>query len=107
MKNLGSMLKQAQQMQEKMAQMQESLETVEVEGSAGGGMVRVRMTAKGNLRGVTIDPSLLQPGEAETVEDLIVAAHNEARERAKERMSEEMSKITGGLPLPEGFKLPF
>lgn len=107
MKNLGQMLKQAQAMQEKMAQMQAELETVEVEGHSGGGMVAIRMNAKGELRAVAIDPSLMVPGEAEILEDLILAAHNEAREKAQARMQEEMAKLTGGLALPEGFKLPF
>lgn len=107
MKNLGQMLKQAQAMQEKMAQMQAELETVEVEGASGGGMVTIRMSAKGELRAIRIDPALLVPSEGEILEDLILAAHHEASEKARARMQEEMAKLTGGLPLPEGFKLPF
>jgi len=107
MKNLGQMLQQAQEMQKKMAEMQEQLESIEVEAAAGGGLVAVTLTAKGALKGVRIDPSLITDGDAETIEDLIVAAHNEAREKAQARCQEEMQKITGGLDLPEGFQMPF
>jgi len=107
MKNLGQMLQQAQEMQQKMAEMQEQLENVEVEAAAGGGLVSVTLTAKGVLKRVRIDPSLLAEGDAETVEDLIIAAHGEAREKAQARCQEEMQKLTGGLNLPEGFQMPF
>ncbi len=107
MKNLGQMLKQAQQMQEKMAEMQRALDLIEVEGHSGGGLVTVRMSAKGDLVGVSIDPTLMKPDEVEILEDLIKAAHHEARGKAQERSQEEMKKITGGLNLPEGMQLPF
>lgn len=107
MKNLGQMLKQAQQMQEKMGEMQSALEQAEVDGEAGGGMVRVTLNGKGDMKAVKIDPAIFSAEEAEMIEDLIVAAHNDARARAQERMQEEMAKMTGGLQLPEGFKLPF
>jgi len=107
MKNLGQMLQQAQEMQQKMADMQEQLNTIEVQGSAGGGMVSVTLTAKGEMKGVKMDPSLLNADDAETLEDLIAAAHNDAREKAQARCQEEMNKITGGLDLPEGFQMPF
>lgn len=107
MKNLGQMLKQAQQMQQKMAEMQAALEASEVEGRSGGGLVVVRMTAKGDLRSIGIDPSLLSPGEGEVLEDLIVAAHADARAKAETLMREELAKATGGLKLPDGFQMPF
>ena len=107
MKNLGQMLKQAQQMQEKMGEMQSALEQAEVDGEAGGGMVRVTLNGRGDMKAVKIDPAIFSAEEAEMLEDLIVAAHNDARARAQERMQEEMAKMTGGLQLPEGFKLPF
>ena len=107
MKNLGQMLKQAQQMQEKMGEMQSALEQAEVDGEAGGGMVRVTLNGKGDMKAVKIDPAIFSAEEAEMIEDLIVAAHNDARARAQERMQEEMARMTGGLQLPEGFKLPF
>lgn len=107
MKNLGQMLKQAQEMQGRMAEMQEELERIEIEGRAGGGMVTVTMTAKGKLTGLSIDPSLMTADERETLEDLILAAHADARDKAQARMSEEMKKLTGGMPLPDGFQFPF
>ena len=107
MKNLGQMLKQAQQMQEKMGEMQSALEQAEVDGEAGGGMVRVTLNGRGDMKAVKIDPAIFSAEEAEMIEDPIVAAHNDARARAQERMQEEMAKMTGGLQLPEGFKLPF
>lgn len=107
MKNLGQMLKQAQEMQERMAAMQAELEQHEVQGSAGGGMVHVTLNGKGDLRGIRIDPSLLAPSEAEVLEDLIKAAHADAKAKAARESQEQMQKLTAGLPLPPGFKLPF
>lgn len=107
MKNLGNMLKQAQQMQQRMQEMQAELEQREVQGSAGGGMVVVTLNGKSELRGVKIDPSLLVPDEVEVLEDLIKAAHADAKTRADREMAEEMQKLTAGLPLPPGMKLPF
>ncbi len=107
MKNLGNMLKQAQQMQQRMQEMQAELESREVQGSAGGGMVVVTLNGKSELRGVKIDPSLLVPAEVEVLEDLIKAAHADAKGRADREMAEEMQKLTAGLPLPPGMKLPF
>ncbi|MEX2199981.1 MAG: YbaB/EbfC family nucleoid-associated protein [Dongiaceae bacterium] len=107
MKNLGQMMKQAQQMQQRMAELQEELEKIEITGSAGGGMVQVTMTGKGMLRSVRIDPKLVVPSEAEMLEDLIVAAGNDAKTKVEAHMQEEMQKVTGGLQLPPGFKLPF
>lgn len=107
MKNLGNLMKQAQQMQAKMADMQAKLGEVEVEGSAGGGMVKVTVTGKGEARRLKIDPSLIVPDDAEMLEDLIVAAFNDARGKSEAMMQSEMSKLTAGLPLPPGMKLPF
>ena len=107
MKNLGNLLKQAQEMQGRMAEMQEKLQSREVEGSAGAGMVRVTLSGKGELRRVKIDPTLFKPEEAEVVEDLLLAAHADAKAKVEAMLAEEMGKLTGGLPLPPGFKLPF
>jgi len=101
------MMKQVQAMQAKFAEMQAEMERLEVQGSAGGGMVSVTATAKGAVRAVRIDPTLMREGEAEILEDLIVTALNDAREKAESLMAEKMKAITGGLPLPPGFKLPF
>jgi DNA-binding YbaB/EbfC family protein len=94
------MMKQAAQLQSKMKEMQEQLDQVEVEGSAGGNMVTVRMTAKMELKGVSIDPSLMKPEEREVLEDLLVAAQNDARRKAEEAMQERMKTITGGFNIP-------
>ena len=107
MTNLGKMMKSAQDMQAKMAAMQKDFETIEVEGQAGGGMVTVMMNGKGEMRSVKIDPSLFNGEDAEVVEDLIVAACNDAKAKAEAYSQEEMSKITGGLNLPPGMKMPF
>jgi nucleoid-associated protein EbfC len=105
MRDLMGIMKQAQAMQQKMEAVQAELDAIEVEGTAGGGMVTIRMTAKGALKGVTIDPSVLNPDEKEIVEDLIVAAANDARQKAERTMQERMAEITKGLPLPPGLKL--
>ncbi len=107
MKNLGQMMKQAQEMQAKMAEMQEKLANLEVGGSAGGGMVKVTLNGKGEMRGVKIDPALVNPEEVEVLEDLILAATNDARAKVEARAAEEMQKLTGGIQLPPGMKLPF
>ena len=101
------MMKQAAQLQTKMQELQAELDRIEVEGTAGGGMVGVRLTAKGDLKGVTIDDSLLQPSEKEVLEDLLVAAHADARRKAESVMQDKMKALTGGLPIPPGMKLPF
>jgi DNA-binding YbaB/EbfC family protein len=105
MRDMMGLMKQAQDMQQKMAAMQAELDTIEVEGAAGGGMVSVTMTAKGALKAVKIDPSLMVPDEREIVEDLIVAACADARTRAERVMQERMAEITKGLPIPPGMKL--
>lgn len=107
MKNLGQMMKQAQEMQAKMQEMQERLASAEVTGSAGGGMVTVTLTGKNELKKVTIDPSLFNSDDAEVVEDLIIAAHADGRAKVETMMADEMSKVTGGLNLPPGMSLPF
>ncbi|MAW52458.1 MAG: YbaB/EbfC family nucleoid-associated protein [Geminicoccus sp.] len=107
MKNLGSMMKQAQAMQAKMAEAQAKLEQMTVEGASGGGMVKVILSGKGEMKGVTIDPALIDPDDAEVLEDLIVAAHNDAKAKSEEMMAEEMKAVTGGLQLPPGMKMPF
>ncbi len=105
--NLGKMMKQAQELQSKMAEMQERLAEAEVEGSAGAGMVTAVMSGKHELRRIKIDPSLVDPSDVEVLEDLIVAAVNDARTRVEEHVKEEMGKLTGGLNLPPGMNLPF
>ncbi len=107
MKNLSQMLKQAQEMQSKMAEMQTALEQIEVIGQSGAGLVSVTVSGKGEVRKVKIDPKLADPNEIEVLEDLIVAAAKDAKTKADAQMQEQMSKLTGGLSLPPGFKLPF
>jgi len=106
MKNLGQMLKQAQQMQSRMAELQEQLAHTEVTGSSGGGMVQVTVTGKGEARKVTIDPSLAGPDDVEVLEDLIVAAFNDAKGKVDAMVAEKMSELAGGLPLPPGMLPP-
>jgi DNA-binding YbaB/EbfC family protein len=107
MKNLGQLMKQAQEMQDKMAEMQESLGQIEIEGVAGAGLVKLTLNGKGEMRRLRIDPTLANPDEAEILEDLIVAAHNDAKGRLEARVQDETQKLMGGLPLPPGMKLPF
>ena len=107
MKNLGNLMKQAQEMQTRMAEMQERLAAAEVEGVAGGGMVRITLNGKGDMRALRIDPVLVDPEEIGVLEDLLIAAHNDARGKVEEHAAGEMSKLTGGLDLPPGMKLPF
>jgi DNA-binding YbaB/EbfC family protein len=105
--NLGQMMKQVQEMQAKMAEMQERLAGTEIGGTSGGGMVTATMNGKGELKKIKIDPQLANPSEIELLEDLIVAACNDGRKRAEAQMSSETEKMMGGLPLPPGTKLPF
>jgi len=111
MKNLGNMLKQAQQMQTRMQEMQAKLEAMTIDGAAGGGMVKVTLSGKSELKRVSIDPSLMAADEREVLEDLLVAAHADARQKVEAAMAEEMQKATAGLNLPGGLpgglKLPF
>ncbi|MFL6932735.1 MAG: YbaB/EbfC family nucleoid-associated protein [Xanthobacteraceae bacterium] len=105
MPDFGNLMKQAAQLQAKMQAMQAELDQIEVEGTAGGGLVTVKLSAKGEMKGVSIDPSLLKPEEKDIVEDLLVAAHGDARRKAEAVMQEKMKSLTGGLPLPPGLKL--
>ncbi len=107
MKNLAGLMKQASQMQSKMADMQAKLEAMEIEGASGAGMVTVTLSGKGDLKRVKLDPKLLDPAEAEMVQDLLVAAHADAKRKLEAQTAEEMEKVTGGMSLPGGLKLPF
>ena len=107
MKNLGQLMKQAQAMQEKMAEIQAQLETIEMTGLAGGGVISVTLNGKGDVKAVKIDKSLVDPEEVEVLEDLIVAAFADAKRKVAAHAEQEMQKLTGGLQLPGGFKLPF
>jgi len=107
MKNLGQMMKQAQELQERLQQVQEELTQMEVTGSSAGGMCQITMTAKGDAKRLKLDPSLVTPDDVEVMEDLIVAAINDAKAKAEEKTREKMQEITGGLPLPPGMQLPF
>ncbi len=107
MKDLNEILGMANRVQEELQRAQDNLDKIEVEGAAGGGLVKVRASAKGRIVGVSIDDSLLAPSEKQMLEDLVAAAFNDAREKADAASNEEMGKMTSGLPLPPGFKLPF
>lgn len=107
MRDLMGMMKKAQELQAKMGEMQEEMQKTEVTGSAGGDMVSVTLSGKGDMRGVKIDPSLLADGDAEILEDLIMAAHADAKARVEEEMKKKMEDVTAGMPLPPGMKLPF
>lgn len=105
MRDMMGLMKQAQDMQKKMADMQAQLEMLEFEGSAGGGLVKVVMTAKNVLKSVKIDPSLMVQGEEEILEDLVISASNDARNKAERSVQERMAEVTRGLPIPPGMKL--
>ena len=105
MKDLMGMMKQVGQMQARMQKMQEDLALLEVEGQSGGGLVKVLLNGKGDMRRVTIDPSLVQPGEGEILEDLVLAAFQDAKNKVDASMQEKMAEVTGGLPIPPGLKL--
>lgn len=107
MKDLMGLMKQAQEMQQKMSEAQGRLDETEVTGESGAGMVRVTLTAKGDMRSVSIDKSMMDPQEPEILEDLIVAAHNDARRKAEDAQREVMKEAAGGLQLPPGVNLPF
>ena len=105
--SMQELLKQAQMMQAKLADAQAKVESLEAEGVSGAGLVRVTLAGKGALKRVKIDPSLLVPGDVEILEDLIAAAHAAAKAKLDQTMGSEMQKMTSGLNLPPGFKLPF
>ena len=107
MPDFDEIMKMAQNAQNELQKAQDNLDKIEVEGAAGGGMVRIRATAKGRILAVDLDESLLQPSEKTMVEDLIAAAINDARAKADAAAAQEMQKMQGTLPLPPGFKLPF
>ena len=106
MADFTDLITQAKKMQEKMQKTQEALKKIEVEGISGGNAIRVIMTGDGELKKISLDENLLKESK-EIVEDLIVAAHNDAKSKLKKKTSEEISKVTGGVSLPPGFKLPF
>ena len=105
--DLMGMMKQAKELQARMEAMQQEVAAMEVDGSSGGGLVKVTMNGKGEMRKISIDPSLMKPEEAEIVEDLVVTACNDARAKAEAALAEKMRAMTGGLQLPPGMKLPF
>jgi DNA-binding YbaB/EbfC family protein len=107
MKNIGQMMKQAQQLQEKMLDMQNKLAEMEVTGESGGGLVRVTLNGKSEARKVKIDPSLVSADEIEVLEDLLLAAFNDARAKVEAESQAKLAELTGGLQLPPGLKLPF
>lgn len=102
MKNFANMLKQAQELQGRVAEMQKELETLEIVGESGGGLVRVTLTGKGALAAIRIDPGLAKPDDVEILEDLIVAAHTDAKSKLEVQLQEKMQQVTGGMPLPPG-----
>ena len=107
MVNIGNMMKQAQQLQKKMAEAQEKVETLEAEGISGGGIVKITINGKNNVTSVNIDETAIDKNEKEILEDLIVAAFNDARDKIQRKIADEMSSLTGGIKLPPGMKLPF
>lgn len=107
MKNLAGLMKQASEMQSKMQEMQTRLESLELTGEAGAGLVRITMNGKSELRAIKLDPKIVDPADTEMLQDLIVAAHRDAKAKIEAAAAEEMQKVTGGLQLPPGMKLPF
>ena len=107
MNNFNDMMKKAQEMQKKMQEIQDSLSNLEVEGTSGGGIVKIIMNCKNEVKKIDIDPSIIKNDEKEVMEDLIIAALNDAKSKAEEKSQEEMKKLTGGLGLPPGMRMPF
>jgi DNA-binding YbaB/EbfC family protein len=107
MKNLGQMMKQAQEMQTRMQQMQDALAEVEVTGQSGAGMVNVTLNGKGEMKRLKLDKSVVDPEDVEVIEDLIMAAFNDAKLKVEQHVAEETQKLMGGMKLPPGLKLPF
>ncbi len=105
--NMGEMMKKVQKMQTQMEEAQKKLESIEVEGASGGGLVKITANGKGAIKSVKLDPTLLDPKEVEVLEDLLVAALLDTQTKVEEKAAEEMGKVTGGLKLPGGMKLPF
>jgi DNA-binding YbaB/EbfC family protein len=106
-KNIGQLMKQAQQMQTRMAEMQAKLAEVEMSGQSGGGMVSAIMNGKGELKKITLDKSAVDPDDVEILEDLILAAVNDAKNKVEAHVAAETQKLMGGMPMPPGMKLPF
>lgn len=107
MRDMMGMMKKAKEMQAKMQAMQEEMVNIQETGTSGGGLVSVTLTGQGTIQAIKIDPSLVKPEEVEILEDLIMAAHNEAKAKIENAMTEKTKAITAGLPIPPGFKLPF
>ena len=107
MNNFSDMMKKAQEMQKKMQEIQDSLSNLEVEGTSGGGMVKIIMNCKNEVKKIDIDPSIIKNDEKEVMEDLIIAALNDAKSKAEEKSQDKMKELTGGLGLPPGMKMPF
>ena len=107
MKNIAGLMKQAAQMQQKMEELQTKLSQMTLEGAAGAGMVTITLNGKGEMKAVRVDPKLLDPSDAEMLQDLVMAAHADAKRKIEAMAAEEMQKLTGGLNLPPGMKLPF
>jgi DNA-binding YbaB/EbfC family protein len=107
MKNLAGLMKQAQQMQSKMQEMQTKLEALEITGESGAGLVKVTLNGKSDIKRIKIDPKVIDPADPEVLEDLIAAAHRDAKTKIEAVSAEEMQKVTGGMQLPPGMKLPF
>lgn len=107
MKNIMGMMKQAQELQQKMQDAQAEIGELQIEGTSGAGLVKVTLSGKGDIKAISIDPSLIDPAEPEMLEDLIMAAHNDAKSKSEVEIAEKMQSVTGGLNLPEGMKLPF
>ena len=107
MNNFNNMIKQAQELQQKMADAQQKVEILQAEGVAGGGIVKVTINGKNNVTSINIDDSVIDKNEKEILEDLIMAAFNDAKEKIQKKIADEMSSVTGGLKLPPGMKLPF
>jgi DNA-binding YbaB/EbfC family protein len=105
MKDLGNLMKQAQELQGRMAAVQAELEAMEISGRSGAGLVQVTLSGKGDMKAIVVDPSLIKPEEKEILEDLIVAAHADARAKMEKAVAEKMKAVTGNLPLPPGFNL--
>jgi hypothetical protein len=107
MKDILGLMGKVKEMQSKMQEMQEGLSSLEITGQSGGGLVKVTLTGKGDLKGLSIDPTLLKADEAEILEDLIVAAHGDAKSKVEQTVAERTRELTAGLPIPPGMKLPF
>ena len=105
--NFNNMMKQAQDLQKKMAEAQKKVESLEAEGTSGGGLIKIIIDGKNNVKSVKIDESLISKEDVEILEDLILAAFNDGKEKIQKKISDEISSITGGLQLPPGFKMPF